>query len=126
MICQSVRCFNGLTCRTKWLWVFTPISDEKLNRCKCVIMSGKPLRAKLSEVKRRLPVVTGTMASLRALHSVICARYSNWHSNVGDGVTDGSGRSCGVNVLCQYQQIYHIYHLNSLSVNAGCVAKGGN
>ncbi|EFF3591424.1 hypothetical protein GE236_15275 [Escherichia coli] len=65
MICQSVRCFNGLTCRTKWLWGFIPISDEKLNRCKYVI----------------------------------CARYSNWHSNVGDGVTGGSGRSCGVNVF---------------------------
>ncbi|QED70725.1 hypothetical protein FTV92_12360 [Escherichia coli] len=100
MICQSVRCFNGLTCRTKWLWVFIPISDEKLNRCKYVICPVSPLRAKLSEVKRRLPVVTGTMASLPvALHSVICARYSNWHSNVGDGVTGGSGRSCGVNVF---------------------------
>ncbi|EFE7137960.1 hypothetical protein GA303_07730 [Escherichia coli] len=64
MICQPVRCFNGLTCRTKWLWVFIPISDEKLNRCKYVICPVSPLRAKLSEVKRRLPVVTGTMASL--------------------------------------------------------------
>ncbi|ONG13045.1 hypothetical protein BWR13_13345 [Escherichia coli] len=62
MICQSVRCFNGLTCRTKWSWVFIPISDEKLNRCKYVICPVSPLRAKLSEVKRRLPVVTGTMA----------------------------------------------------------------
>ncbi|EGO8463681.1 hypothetical protein ERU12_09580 [Escherichia coli] len=44
--------------------MFTPISGEKLNRCDYVICSVSPPRAKLSEVKRRLPAVTGTMASL--------------------------------------------------------------
>ncbi|EOT2803218.1 hypothetical protein ACLB2S_000356 [Escherichia coli] len=38
-------------------------------------------------------------SSPSTLSAVICARYSNWHSNVGDGVTGGSDCSCGVNVF---------------------------
>ncbi|EFI90797.1 hypothetical protein HMPREF9547_03495 [Escherichia coli MS 175-1] len=42
MICQSVRYFNGLTCRTKWLQVFIPISNGKLNGRMYVICSVSP------------------------------------------------------------------------------------
>lgn len=44
--------------------MFITISDGKLNGYKYVICSVSPPRAKLSEVKRRLPAVTGTMAFL--------------------------------------------------------------
>ncbi|EGJ07131.1 hypothetical protein SSJG_03180 [Escherichia coli D9] len=44
--------------------MFITISDGKLNGRMYVICSVRPPRARLSEVKRRLPAVTGTMASL--------------------------------------------------------------